>query len=383
MQSTAFIIDAVRTPRAKRKGKFSALHPVDLLAHALNGLKARNNLPTEQIEDVIVGCVTQTGEQGWCVGRAGVLAAGWPISIPATTVNRLCGSGQQAVNFASAGVMAGQYGLAIGAGLEHMTRCPMFSDISGEVSPLLTSCHPDLVQQGVAAEILAETYQVTRAEMDQYAYNSQMRAKKAQTEGRFKKSILKIPYKDEAGAEKFLDADDNIRADTSIEALGTLKTVFKTDGRVTAGNASAIVDGAAALLVAGEAKIKQYNLKPRARIVSMAAVGSPPRIMLTGPIAASQLALKKAGLKTSQIDIWEINEAFADVPIVTMRELGLSSENVNVNGGGIALGHPLGATGVILINTALDELERTSGKYALITMCIGLGMGIATIIERI
>ncbi len=379
----AFIIDAVRTPRARRKGKFSSVHAVDLLTYPLNALRERNRLDPENVEDVAIGCVTQVQEQGWCVARASVLAAGWPITVPATTINRLCGSGQQATNFIAMGIQSGNYDLAIGGGLEHMTRVPMFSDCGGAESPLLKKHHPDLVQQGMAAEILSAEYKISRAQLDEFAYHSQMKAKKAQSEGRFRRSIIPVPFSDEGGKTANLDADDNIRAETTVEGLATLKTVFKENGVITAGNASAIVDGAAAILLAGEQRAAALNLKPRARIVSTAAIGSPPRIMLTGPIAASQIALKRAGLKVSDIDFWEINEAFAPVPLVAMQQLGINPERVNVNGGGISLGHPLGATGAMLIGTALDELERTKKRYALITMCIGLGMGIATIIERV
>ena len=379
----ALIIDAVRTPRARRKGKFSSVHAVDLLTYPLNALRDRNRLDPENVQDVAVGCVTQVQEQGWCVARASVLAAGWPITVPATTINRLCGSGQQATNFVAMGVQSGNYDLAVSGGLEHMTRVPMFSDCGGAESPLLKKHHPDLVQQGMAAEILSAEYKISRAQLDEYAYNSQMKAKKAQSAGRFKKGIISVPFSDETGKAGALDADDNIRGDTTIEGLGALKTVFKENGVITAGNASAIVDGAAAILLASDTKAAELNLKPRARIVSMAAVGSPPRIMLTGPIAASEIALARAGLKADDIDFWEINEAFAPVPLVTMQQLKIDPAKVNVNGGGISLGHPLGATGAMLIGTALDELELSKKRYALVTMCIGLGMGIATIIERV
>jgi len=380
----AFIIDAVRTPRARRKGKFSSVHPIDLLTYPLNALIGRNSINPSSVQDVLVGCVTQTGEQGWCVGRASVLAAGWPFTVPATTINRLCGSGQQAINFAASGVQAGTYDLVIGAGLEHMTRVPMFSDSGGEESSLLKLHHPDLVQQGIASEILAEQFSISRDDADQFALRSQKLAKQALDEGRFAKSMVLVPYRDETGSEKILSVDDNPRPETTIEGLGALKTVFKPEGGIiTAGNASAIVDGAAAVLVASEAGAKAHSLTPRARIVAQVAVGSPPRVMLTGPLEASRHALQKAKLSIKDIDLWEINEAFAPVPIMTIRELGIAPERVNVNGGGISLGHPLGATGAMLVGTALDELERTKGKYALVTMCIGLGMGIATIIERV
>lgn len=381
--SAAFIVDAVRTPRARRKGKFTTVHPVDLLTYPLNALCSRTQLAPELMEDLIVGCVTQAREQAWCVGRAAVLAAGWPISVPATTINRLCGSGLQALNFAAQGVLAGQYDLVVAAGLEHMTRVPMFSDGGGETSPLLLKHHADLVQQGESAEILAERFKISRVDADTFALRSQTNAKLALEQGKFSKSIIAVPYRDDQGVEQVLSRDDNPRPETTLEGLATLKTVFKPDGIITAGNASAIVDGAAAILVASEAALSQYSLKARARIVAQISIGSPPRIMLTGPIEASRQALKRAGLSVQQIDLWEINEAFAPVPIMTMRKLGIDPERVNVNGGGISLGHPLGATGAMLIGMAIDELERRHERYAMVTMCIGLGMGIATILERV
>lgn len=381
--SEAFIVDAVRTPRAKKKGRFSTVHPTDLLTYPLNALIERNRITPDSIDDVLVGCVTQTLEQGWCIGRAAVLAAGWPHTVPATTINRLCGSGQQAVNFAASGIKAGTYDLAIGSGVEHMTRVPMFSDCGGADSPLLMKHHPDLVQQGLAAEILAEEFNISRTDADTFALSSQMRAKIAAGEGRFSKSLVPVPYKDENGDEQILAVDDNPRHETTIDGLAGLRTVFKEEGGIiTAGNASAIVDGAAAVLLASSQALKRYNLVARAQIRAQVAIGSPPRIMLTGPLEASKQALDRAGLAVQDIDVWEINEAFAPVAIMTMRELGLDSDRVNINGGGISLGHPLGATGAMLIGTALDELERQDKQFALITMCIGLGMGIATVIER-
>ena len=381
--SAAFIVDAVRTPRARRKGKFTTVHPVDLLTYPLNALCRRTQLAPELMEDLLVGCVTQAQEQAWCVGRAAVLAAGWPISVPATTINRLCGSGLQALNFAAQGVLAGQYDLVVAAGLEHMTRVPMFSDGGGETSPLLLKHHADLVQQGESAEILAERFKISRVDADTFALRSQTNAKLALEQGKFSKSMIAVPYRDDQGVEQVLSRDDNPRPETTLAGLATLKTVFKPDGIITAGNASAIVDGAAAILVASEAALSKHSLKARARIVAQISVGSPPRIMLTGPIEASRQALKRAGLSVQQIDLWEINEAFAPVPIMTMRELGIDPERVNVNGGGISLGHPLGATGAVLIGMAIDELERRHERYAMVTMCIGLGMGIATILERV
>ena len=379
----AIIFDAVRTPRARRKGKFATVHPADLMTFPLNALKERNKLDVKQVEDVIVGCVTQTGEQGWCIGRQAVLAAGWPDSIPSVTVNRLCGSGQQATNFAAMGVKSGDYDLVISGGVEHMTRAPMFSDVGGEESKFIKNFYPDLVPQGLSAELLSKEFGITRDQVDEYAYQSQMRAKAAQSAGKFKRSIIPVEYTAEDGSKASMTQDDTIRGETTKEGLSGLKPAFREDGIITAGNASAIVDGAAAILVASEKKGKELGLKPRARIVGTFSLGSPPRIMLSGPIEASRQILKRTGLKIQDIDIWEINEAFAPVPLAVIKELELDPAKVNINGGGISLGHPLGATGAMLIGTALDELEEQKKRYALITMCIGLGMGIATIIERV
>lgn len=381
--SESYIVDAVRTPRSRKKGKYQTVHPVDLLSLPLQALVERNDIAPESIEDVIAGCVTQAGEQSWCIARGAILAAGWPDSIPGATVNRLCGSGQQAVNFISSSIKAGTYELAIGGGVEHMTRAPMFSDTGGEPSPGIERHYPGLVNQGLAAEILAREFSLSREAIDTFALESQLRAARALSEGYFEKSLIPVPYTDEQGNEHILIKDDTVRGNSTIEGLASLNPVFDETGVITAGNASAIVDGAAALLLASDKALKHHNLSPRARIVATQVVGSPPKIMLTGPIAASRKVLARAGLSKNDIDLWEINEAFAPVPLAVMQELDLPHDRVNVNGGGISLGHPLGATGAMLLGTALDELERTDGTYALITMCIGLGMGIATIIERV
>ncbi len=381
--TTAYIIDTIRTPRARKGKELSSVHPMDLFTYPLNEIVKRNNIKPEMIEDVVAGCVTQTGEQGWCVARAAILAAGWPHTVPGTTINRLCGSGQQACNFVASSIMAGTYELAIAGGLEHMTRCPMFSDMGGEDSPMLKKHHPDLVPQGLSAELVAEHFGFSREEIDIYAAESQQRAGRALEEGRFNKSIVPIPYTDGEGNTHTLTQDATVRASTTAEILSGLKPVFKEDGVITAGNASGIVDGAASILLASENKVKELSLKPKAKIISTAVIGSPPKIMLTGPIPASKMALDKAKLKAEDIDVWEVNEAFAPVAMAVIKELNLDHSKVNINGGGISLGHPLGATGAMLIGTAIDELERTDGKYALVTMCIGLGMGIATVIERV
>ncbi|MCI5066224.1 thiolase family protein, partial [bacterium] len=309
-KTEAYIVDTCRTPRAKRKGAFSSVHPADLMTFPLKALAERQKVAPEAVEDVILGCVTQTGEQGWCVARAAVLAAGWPITVPGTTVNRLCGSGQQATNFAAAVIQSGNGDLMVSGGLEHMTRVPMFSDIGGEESPALKQHHPDLVQQGESAEMMADEFGFSREQLDTFAYESQMKAKAALEAGHFSRSLVSVPYTDlESGEEKILAIDNNPRPTTTMEALGGLKTVFREDGVITAGNASAIVDGAATILLASETGLKTHGLTPRARVVSMSAIGSPPRIMLTGPVEASRQALRRAGLSVEDIDLWEINEA--------------------------------------------------------------------------
>jgi acetyl-CoA acetyltransferase family protein len=381
--SEAFIIDSVRTPRGKRKGSFSLLHPTDLAAAPLLALAERNpDLDVNEIEDVVYGCVTQTGEQGTDIARSAVLAAGWPIEVSGVTLNRFCGSGQQACNFGAQAVMSGTFDLVVAGGVEHMTRVPMGSDM-GPPSDKLTQRYPDLVPQGLSAEMVAEKWDLSREELDKFSYESQMKAKQAWEEKRFAKSIIPVEAPVEGGGTKVVDRDEHFRPTTTLEALANLQPSFKPDGKITAGNSSGIVDGAAGFLIAGEKYVKDHNLKPRARFVTMAVVGSEPVIMLTGPVPATQKALKKAGLAPSDIDLYEINEAFAPVPLMTLGEVGIDPARVNVNGGAIALGHPLGATGAMLLGTLVDELERTEKRYGLSTMCIGFGMGIATIIERV
>ena len=381
--SEAFIIDAVRTPRGKRKGSFALMHPVDLAAAPLNAIADRNpKLDVRQIEDVVYGCVTETGEQGSDIARAAVLASGWPIEVSGVTLNRFCGSGQQACNFGAQAVMSGTFDLVIGGGIEHMTRVPMGSDM-GPMSEKLTTRFPDLVPQGLSAEMIAEKWNMSREEVDQFALESQQKAAKAWEENRFKKSIIPVKAPVEGGGLKEVDRDEHFRPQTTLEGLAKLQPSFKPDGRMTAGNSSGIVDGSAAVLIASGKAVKDYGLTPRARFVSMTVVGTDPVIMLTGQIPSTQKALKKAGLKAGDIDLYEINEAFAPVPMITIREVGIDPARVNVNGGAIALGHPLGATGAMLLGTLVDELERTKKRYGLATMCIGFGMGIATIIERV
>ncbi len=378
----AVILDAVRTPMGKNGGALAAVRGDALLAECLNALVARNALDPHRVEDVIGGCVTQTQEQGSCVVRQAVLAAGWPIEVPAVTLNRLCGSSQQAVAFAAMEVMCGQAEVAVGCGLESMSRVPMGSDV-GAFHPHIAERF-DVVPQGISAELVAERWGVTRAETDALSYESHRRAVHAQVEGRFDRELVPVPVTDARGrVERTVTKDEGPRADTSLAKIGGLRPAFKPDGIITAGSSSQISDGAAAVLVASEAAARAMGRRPRARIVAHAQVGVDPTLMLSGPIPATRKVLEKAGLRLEQIDLFEVNEAFASVVLAWSKELGVDLERVNVNGGAIALGHPLGASGARLVTTLLHELERQEKRYGLVTMCIGLGMGTATIIERL
>jgi acetyl-CoA C-acetyltransferase len=408
----AYIFDAVRTPRGRGKagkGALSGVHPQELLAQTLNHLAERVGIDPADVEDVIAGCVSQAGEQGANVSRNAVLAAGWPIEVTGTSVNRFCGSGLQAINFAAMGVASGAQQLVVGGGVESMSRVPMGADGAGQDGENMT-LRGKLFQvpQGISADLIATLEGFSREELDAFALDSQRKAAVAQNECRFSRGLF--PAKDPATGAVLLEKDEFPRHDTTLEGLATLKPAFPALGATavgpagetldqialerypqlaeihhvhTAGNSSGIVDGAAAVLIGSADYAKAHGLKPRARIRAMATVGSEPLIMLTAPTPASQRALAKAGMDVKDIDLWEINEAFAVVPLQTIRNLGIDPERVNVNGGAIALGHPLGATGAILLGTALDELERRGLATALITLCIGGGQGIATIIERV
>ncbi|MCX8072504.1 MAG: acetyl-CoA C-acyltransferase [Candidatus Binatia bacterium] len=376
----ALIIDACRTPRGRRKGSLAEVHPIDLLCVPLRALVERNQLDPHHIDDVVIGCVTETGEQGTNIARGTVLAAGWPVDIPAVTLNRFCGSGQQAVNFAAMAVRSGAQDLVVAGGVESMTRVPMGSDMGPLPASLLDKYN--LIPQGLSAELVADKWNLSREELDEFALGSQQKAWRAIQEGRFKKSIVPVPVS-QNGESRLFDTDEHVRPQSTLEGLLALQPSFKPGGKITAGNSSGIVDGAAAVLIASEKKAQELGLRPRARIVEQMIVGSDPILMLTGPIPATKKVLAKAGMKIDDIDLIEINEAFASVPLCVMRETGMDPEKVNVNGGAIALGHPLGATGAMLIGTVLDELERQNKRFGLVTMCIGMGMGIATIIERV
>ena len=381
----AVIVDAVRTARGKRKGSLTPLHPLDLAAQTLRASLEHAGVHAKDVDDVILGCVSQVGEQGMNIARGAVLAAGLPIEIPGTTVNRFCGSGLQAVNFGAQAIMSGSAQLIVAGGVEHMTRVPMGSDAlggDGPASPGLLAQWPGLVPQGLSAEMIAAQWGFTRRQCDEFAARSQSNAAAAISEGRFEKEIVPIRVPQEGGDARLFAQDEHPRAGTTADTLGKLKLSFKDDGVLTAGNSSGIVDGASAVVLASKARARALGLKARARIVSMAVAGSDPVLMLTGPIPSTKKALAQAELTVADIDLFEINEAFAPVPLLVAQELGIPMEKINVNGGAIALGHPLGATGAMLLGTALHELERQGLRRALITLCIGYGMGITTIIDR-
>jgi acetyl-CoA C-acetyltransferase len=412
MNRYAYIVDAVRTPRGRGKrgkGALGEVHPQELFAQVLTALADRVALDPRHVDDVVAGCVSQVGEQGANVARNAVLAAGWPYEVGATSVNRFCGSGLQAINFAAMGIGSGAQEVVVAGGVESMSRVPMGSDGGGQDGGNLHLRERVFqVPQGISADLIATREGFSREAVDRFALRSQERAAVAQREGVFSRSL--VPVRDPRSGAVLLSADEHPRPSTTLEGLASLAPSFAELGATpvgpagetldqlarrpypevaridhvhTAGNSSGIVDGAAAVVLASEAYVGRHGLKPRGRIVSYATVGSEPVIMLGAPAPAARKALKAAGLTPADIDLWEINEAFAAVVLQTMRALEIDPERVNVNGGAIALGHPLGATGAILVGTALDELERRGGRRALVALCIGGGQGIATLIERV
>ena len=389
--SDAVIVAAVRSAIGKKKGALANTRADDLLALVLKSLAERAQIEPKHIEDVIAGCVTQIGEQGFNVARTASLMAGFPIETTGTTVNRQCGSSQQAFHFAAQAVMSGALDVVAAAGVESMTRIPMGSDAAMGVpgvaaaipfSPMFTEKFT-FVPQHQSAEMVAEKWGVSRRDCEEFAVESHKRAAAARESGRFRDEIVGIKVKGADGAETTFDQDEGIRPDTTLEKLAGLKFVVKPDGVVTAGTASQISDGAAALLVTTPEKAKQLGLKPRARVKAMALAGVDPTMMLHGVIPATQKALAKSGLKQSDIGLVEINEAFASVVLAWSKELKWSLDNVNVNGGAVALGHPLGCSGARLMTTLLHEMEKRDVKYGLQTMCIGFGQATCTIIERL
>ncbi len=387
--TTAVIVDAIRSPLGKRNGRMKNWHPVDLVAEVMSKLVERTGVDPATIDDVVMGCVMQVGEQSLNVGRNAVLAAGWPDSVPGTTVDRQCGSSQQAAHFAAQGVIAGAYDVVVAAGVEVMSRVPMGSSVAEgkygyPFGPRVQARYADaggLVNQGISAELIAEKWNITREDLDAFGARSQEYAARATAEGRFQSEI--IPVLDADGT--LMTTDEGIR-ETSREKLASLKPAFRPveqGGRITAGNSSQITDGASAILIMSEERAKKLGLKPRARFVNFAIAAADPRLMLTAPIPATHNVLKRAGLTIDDIDLVEINEAFAAVVLAWEKELHPDMSKVNVNGGAIALGHPLGASGARLMTTLLNELERTGGRYGLQTMCEGGGLANATIIERL
>jgi acetyl-CoA acyltransferase len=390
---SAVIVDAVRTPIGRRNGVFKDIHSVDLAAIPLEAIVKRNDLDPELIEDVIMGNVSQTGEQAYNIGRNAALAAGFPESVPGVTIDRQCGSSQQSVHFAAQSVMAGVQDVVIAAGVENMTRIPM--GVTAQQGPglpfgarMLERYANGLVPQGISAEMIAEKWGISRQELDQLSLESHRRAAQATEEGRLEGQIIPVEITLEDGSTELVTRDEGIRWETSLEKLGSLQPAFQSDGKVTAGNSSQISDGAVAILVMAEDKAQELNLTPKARIHTMSMAGVDPIMMLTGPIPVTGKALDRSGLTIDDIDLFEVNEAFASVTVAWRMEHGGTDpmalwDRTNVNGGAIAIGHPLGASGGRLMTSLVWELERTGGKYGLQTMCEGGGMANATIIERI
>jgi acetyl-CoA acyltransferase len=374
---SAVIIDAIRTPTGKNQGRLKDWHPASLGAHVLKALAIRNPIDIETIDDVIFGCVMQVGPQALNVARNAVLTAGWPEAVPATTVDRQCGSSQQAIHFAAQGVMSGAYDAVVAGGVEVMSQVPLGASILRDMPfpfpPAMLDRYPEtgLPPQGIGAEMIADEWGFSRADLDAYGALSQQRAARATAEGRFGREIVSVPIHAQAGEEP-MTLDEGIRPGTTAEKLAALKPAFKPDGKLTAGSSSQIADGA-----------KSLGLRPRARFHAFALAGTDPVTMLKGPIPATRKILGKSGLSVAEIDLFEVNEAFASVVLAWQKEIGADINRVNVNGGAIALGHPLGASGARLMATLVCELERTQGRYGLQVMCEGGGLANATIIERI
>jgi len=393
----AVIVDVVRTPSGKGKpgGALSGVHPADLLATVIRELVQRNGLTDAEIDDVIAGCVTQAGDQSLNIARTATLVAGLPERVPATTVDRQCGSSQQAVHFAAQGVLSGAYDVVIACGVESMSRSPMFSSVSGgdPFAPLAARYPDRLVAQGISAELIAARWKLGRRELDEYSARSHALAADASAAGAFVREIVPVRTTTDEGSARFHVKDETIRPDTTLARLATLASAFYNEElasrfpeigwNITAGNSSPLTDGASGALIMSRERAIELGLRPRARFRAFAVTGSDPLLMLTGVIPATSLVLKRAGLSVSDIDVFEVNEAFASVPLAWARELNVNLDRVNPRGGAIALGHPLGASGTRLLATMVSYLEDTGGRFGLQTMCEGGGMANATIIERL
>lgn len=389
--SEVYIVDALRTPIGRYRGSLASVRADHLGSHLLKTLVARNPINAEYIDDVIFGCVTQVGEQSANIARNAALGAGWPDSVPGLTIDRKCGSGEVAVQLGAGSIAAGANDLVVAGGAENMSRVRMGGnrEIYGEAFGWMVAEAHEMTGQGEAAERIAERWNFGRAELDAFAVTSHQRAASAAEQGFFDREIIEVPVQalaeknwQEEIPERF-SADETIRPASTTEKLATLNASFREDGVLTAGNSSQISDGASILLLASASACSEYKLKPRARIVSFTSVGSDPTLMLTGPIAATKKVLANTGLALDDIDIFEVNEAFAPVPLMWMKELGVQPDRLNVNGGAIALGHPLGASGARIMTSMLNELERRGARYGLQAICCAGGMGTATIIERV
>ncbi len=377
------IVEGCRTAIGRRKGMYKNYRSDELAAIVLEDLVERSKINKADVEDVILGCVTQVNEQGGNIARTAALIAGFPSHVPGVTIDRQCGSSQQAVHFGAQAIASGDMDIMIAGGVESMTRAPMFSNMQGTKPSEKLTAQYEIVNQGISAEKIADKWNFTREELDQFSLQSHKRALTAIEKGNFEREIVSVETENENGQPELVKTDEGPRANTTLEALAELKTVFKEDGKITAGNASQMSDGASAVLLMSSEKAEELGLKPKARIVARTVVGSDPTLMLTGPIEATRRALKKANLSIEQIERYEVNEAFAPVPLAWLNDIGGDPEKLNVNGGAIALGHPLGATGTKLLVSLVNELERTKGKYGLLAICEGMGMANATIIERL
>lgn len=379
----AVIVEVVRTPVGRRNGILSGIRAEDLAAKPLEAVIKRAGISPALVEDVIYGCVSQVGEQGFDIARQAALIAGYPVEVPGTTIDRQCGSSQQAVHFASQAIISGDMDVIVAGGIENMSRVPMGSNMQGvKLSEALTDKY-EIINQGLSAERIADKWGFSREKMDEFSLDSHRKAVAAREAGYFEKEIMPLEVTLPDGTTTIVKDDEGPRDNTSLEKLGGLKGAFRENGSVTAGNASQISDGAVAILLMSREKAEELGLKPRFRVLARSVVGSDPTLMLTGPIPATEKVLEKAGLSIDSIDIFEVNEAFASVPLAWLQETGADPKRLNPNGGAIALGHPLGASGGRLMATMLHELERTGGRYGLQTMCEGHGMANATIIERL